>query len=215
MIAAKRALDVVVAGVGLLVAAPVLAIVALLVKAGDGGPIFFRQVRVGRHGVPFRIWKFRTMVPEAAEGRQVTAAGDLRVTPIGARLRRLKLDELPQLLNVLTGDMSLVGPRPEVPHFVARYTPEQRKLLDFLPGLTDPATLRFRREEQLLAGAADPDRVYAERIMPEKGRISLEYARRATLRSDLGVVARTLRLLLHDDAAPGAGRLGGPFPGAS
>ena len=196
MTAAKRAFDLVAATLGLLGMAPLFGVIALVVRAQDGGPVFFRQVRVGRKGVPFRIWKFRTMVPGSGEsGPQVTAGDDARITRAGAWLRRYKLDELPQLLNVLAGQMSIVGPRPEVPRFVALYSAEQAALLDYLPGLTDPASLAYRGEGELLAGAADPDRVYAERILPEKARLSLEYAGRATLLSDLRLVAATLRVV--------------------
>jgi lipopolysaccharide/colanic/teichoic acid biosynthesis glycosyltransferase len=194
----KRAFDIVAASAGLVILAPLLGVLAALVRAHDGGPVWFRQVRVGRGGVPFSIWKFRTMIPDSeGAGPAVTAGGDPRITPIGARLRRWKLDELPQLLNVLAGEMSLVGPRPEVPRFVAAYSAAERPLLDHLPGLTDPAALAYRAEEALLAAAADPERVYIERIMPDKARISLEYAARATVRSDIGVLAGTVASLLR------------------
>jgi lipopolysaccharide/colanic/teichoic acid biosynthesis glycosyltransferase len=200
---AKRAFDVAVAVAGLVVLAPLFAVLALRVRAHDGGPVWFRQVRVGRNGAPFFIRKFRTMIPDAeSAGPAVTAGGDPRVTPVGAFLRRWKLDELPQLLNVLAGEMSLVGPRPEVPRFVAAYTPEQRRLLDHLPGLTDPAALAYRAEEALLAAAPDPERLYVERILADKARISLAYAARATLRSDIGVLAGTVRALVRPAARP-------------
>ena len=193
MTPAKRAFDVAASAAGLLLMAPLFAVVALLVRGYDGGPVFFRQQRVGRRGVPFRIWKFRTMAAGAEHaGPQVTAADDVRVTSVGGWLRRFKLDELPQLINVLAGQMSIVGPRPEVPRFVAMYSPDQRALLDYVPGLTDPASIAYRGEGELLAGLPDPDRVYAERIMPDKARLSLEYARRATMATDLRLIAVTL-----------------------
>lgn len=196
MSSSKRALDAVGAAAALLAAAPLMAVIALLLRVSDGGPVFFRQVRVGRQGAPFRIWKFRTMMPGAEHaGPEVTAADDRRITPLGARLRRLKLDELPQLFNILAGDMSFVGPRPEVPRFVAAYTTAERELLDYTPGLTDPASLAYRREAELLAAADDPERLYLERIMRDKARLSLEYARQATLRSDLRMIAGTLRAI--------------------
>ena len=220
MSAAKRALDLLGAAVALAVMAPVMGAVALMVRAHDGGPVFFRQIRIGRHGVPFRIWKFRTMIP--ADGRlgpEVTAVDDHRITPLGARLRRLKLDELPQLLNILAGEMSFVGPRPEVPRFVAAYSPTERELLEYTPGLTDPASLAYRREAELLAAAPDPERMYLERIMPDKARLSLDYARRATLRSDVRIIAGTLRALARhraaDDLAPRPSQLDRLSPGAS
>ena len=204
---AKRAVDLVGAAVALAVTAPIMAAIALLVRAQDGGPAFFRQVRVGRGGIPFRIWKFRTMIPgDGRAGLDVTAAGDHRITPLGARLRRLKLDELPQLVNILAGDMSFVGPRPEVPRFVAAYTAAELQLLEYTPGLTDPASLVYRCEAELLGAAADPERLYVDRIMPDKARLSLEYARRATLWSDLRIIAGTLRAMVRhraaDDVAP-------------
>jgi lipopolysaccharide/colanic/teichoic acid biosynthesis glycosyltransferase len=191
----KRALDVVASAVGLVALSPVLAALALLVFAGDGRTPFFRQERVGRRGQRFRIWKFRTMVQGDAPGPMVTAADDPRITPIGRVFRRLKLDELPQLINVLRGEMSLVGPRPEVPRYVARYSPAELPLLECVPGLTDPAALLFRGEEAMLAGSADPEQLYVERIMPAKARVSIEYAGRATLMSDVRVILSTLTTL--------------------
>ena len=176
---AKRAFDLAGVAAGGCVLLPVFAAVALLIVLEDGGPVFFRQERVGRGGRPFRIWKFRTM------------GGD-GVTRVGAWLRRTKLDELPQLLNVLRGEMSLVGPRPELPRYVALYDDAQRRVLDARPGITDPASLAFVAEGELLAGEADPEAAYVAAVLPEKLRLSLDYAARATLRSDLGVVLRTL-----------------------
>jgi lipopolysaccharide/colanic/teichoic acid biosynthesis glycosyltransferase len=176
---AKRAFDLAGVAVGACLLWPVFAGVALLIVLEDGGPVFFRQERVGRGGRLFRIWKFRTM------------AGD-QVTNVGAWLRRAKLDELPQLLNVLRGEMSLVGPRPELARYVALYDEAQRRVLDALPGITDPASLRFVAEGELLAAAEDPEAAYVATVLPEKLRLSLDYASRATVRSDLGVVLRTL-----------------------
>ena len=221
MTRAKRLFDLVASGLGLAVLAPVLALIALLILARDGRPVFYRQVRVGRNGEPFRIRKFRTMRDaDGGAAPQVTAAGDSRVTPLGRVLRRWKLDELPQLLNVLAGEMSIVGPRPEVPRFVARYSPEERRLLRFVPGLTDPAALRYRDEERLLAGAADPEQLYAERILPEKVRLSLDYAAHATLLSDLGLIGETCLALARRGGPPTmptpvAIRAGRPPHGAS
>jgi len=201
MTRAKRLLDVAASAAGLLALSPLLLAVAVLVRR-DGGPAFFRQERVGRDGRPFRMWKFRTMVPNAERlGPQLTAAGDPRITPIGRWLRRTKLDELPQLANVLVGEMSLVGPRPEVARYVARYTPEQRAVLALVPGITDPASLHYRGEERLLAAAADPERLYVEQVMPDKIRRNLEYARTATVLGDVAVVLRTLGLVAGTSAA--------------
>ncbi|MEW6098396.1 MAG: sugar transferase [Pseudomonadota bacterium] len=195
---AKRAFDLVVASLALMLLAPLFALIALAIKLDSPGPVFFRQERVGRHGVPFRIHKFRTMVADApARGPQITVGRDPRVTRVGAFLRDTKLDELAQLIDVLQGTMSLVGPRPEVPQYVARYTPEQRaKILSVRPGITDPASLEYRRESELLARAADPERAYVEQIMPAKLRQAERYVDEATLWTDLRVLARTLRILL-------------------
>src|SRR3989441_1848981 len=182
MTRAKRTLDLVTAGAGLVVLAPLLAVVAVLVKTEDGGSVFFRQERVGYRGRTFRIWKFRTMVPDAgAQGLPLTVGGDSRVTRIGAWLRRLKLDELPQLFNVLVGDMTLVGPRPEVPCYVAVYDATERRVLELMPGMTDEASIRYADESTMLASAADPERVYVDEIVREKIRLNLAYAARATV----------------------------------
>ncbi|HWP20335.1 MAG TPA: sugar transferase [Burkholderiaceae bacterium] len=194
----KRAFDLVVASLALLLLAPVFVLIAIAIKLDSPGPVFFRQERVGRHGVPFRIHKFRTMVADAAtRGPQITVGRDPRITRVGAFLRETKLDELAQLIDVLQGTMSLVGPRPEVPRYVARYTPEQRaKILSVRPGITDPASLDYRRESELLARAPDPERAYVEEIMPAKLRQAERYVEQATVWTDVRVLARTLRLLL-------------------
>jgi lipopolysaccharide/colanic/teichoic acid biosynthesis glycosyltransferase len=189
----KRTFDVVLTLPGLVVLAIPLAFVALLIKLGDGGPVFFRQERVGKGGRSFQLWKFRTMRERAEhEGPRLTVGRDPRITRVGALLRRFKLDELPQLVNVLRGEMSLVGPRPEVPEYVARYTPEQRAVLELVPGITDPASIKYRNESELLAQSADPEASYVNRIMPDKIRMNLEYARRANALTDLGVILRTI-----------------------
>jgi lipopolysaccharide/colanic/teichoic acid biosynthesis glycosyltransferase len=171
--------------------------VAAWIKLDSPGPVFFRQERVGRFGVPFRIHKFRTMSHAAApQGPLITVGADARVTRAGAFLRRHKLDELAQLVDVLKGDMSLVGPRPEVPRYVAMYPPGLRdKVLSVRPGITDPASLQFRDESGLLARAADPEREYVEVVMPAKLRLAAQYVERASLGTDLHLIVRTLRLL--------------------
>ena len=164
---AKRCIDLVGAGVGLVLLSPLLAVIAAAVMVTSGRPVLFRQQRVGRGGAPFEMLKFRSMVNGADRlGGLLTVGGDARVTRLGRLLRASKLDELPQLLNVLRGDMSLVGPRPEVPEYVALYTPAQRRVLRLLPGITDPASIRYVREEEELASAADPERMYREVVMP-------------------------------------------------
>jgi lipopolysaccharide/colanic/teichoic acid biosynthesis glycosyltransferase len=189
----KRLFDFAVSLVALyLLTLPMLAI-ALWVKLDSPGPVLFRQVRVGRWGNLFHIWKFRTMVADApARGPAVTAAGDPRITRAGRILRRTKLDELPQLLNVLLGQMSLVGPRPEVPQYVALYPPDLREqVLSVRPGLTDPVSLAYADEARRLAAAADPEREYREVILPAKLQAAAQYAARANLWTDLGVLLRT------------------------
>jgi lipopolysaccharide/colanic/teichoic acid biosynthesis glycosyltransferase len=199
----KRAFDLVSAVAGLLVLWPLFGVIALAVRLEDGGSVFFRQVRVGRGGRPFRIWKFRTMVHDAErQGRAITLAKDARVTRVGATLRRLKLDELPQLLNVVAGEMSLVGPRPEVPKYVEQYGPAQRRVLELVPGITSPANLAYHDEAELLAGTPDPERAYVQQVMPDKIRIHLRYADQATPWSDLLMVVRTLMHIVPGVAAP-------------
>ncbi|MGE5482442.1 MAG: sugar transferase [Bacteroidota bacterium] len=196
MTAAKRIFDLFWASFGLLILSPFLAGVALAIKAEDGGPVFFRQERVGRNGRPFRIWKFRTMAVGAEQrGGQLTVGDDPRITRVGGWLRKIKLDELPQLLNVLVGEMTFVGPRPEVPKYAALYTPEQRQVLQLVPGITDPASIRYRNESEILAATADPERVYIEEVMPEKIAINLQYAARASVWSDTLIILKTLASL--------------------
>ena len=196
---AKRLFDVLAAGVGLLLLAPLLAAIALWVRLDSPGPVFFRQQRVGRHGVPFRIHKFRTMAhAPVAAGPLLTVGADARVTRAGRFLRRTKLDELPQLVDVLQGTMSLVGPRPEVPRYVALYPPELRAVvLSVRPGITDPASLLFRDEGEVLGRAADPEREYVEVLLPAKLRCSARYVERMSLAEDLRLIGRTLRALLR------------------
>jgi len=192
---AKRLFDLLGASFALLLSMPLLLLVALAIKLDSSGPVFFRQQRVGRHGVPFRIHKFRTMAA-GANGLPLTVGADPRITRIGAFLRRTRIDELPQLIDVLQGSMSLVGPRPEVPRYVAHYPPGLReRALAVRPGITDPASLAFIDENELLARAADPEREYIDVILPAKLLRAAEYAERATLWSDIGVLLATLRRL--------------------
>jgi lipopolysaccharide/colanic/teichoic acid biosynthesis glycosyltransferase len=189
----KRIYDVVLSGLGLVLLAPVLLVIALLVKGADGGPVFYRQQRVGLGGRLFWIWKFRTMVVGAERmGIAVTRDGDPRITRIGRILRKTKLDELPQLWNVLVGDMSLVGPRPEVPKYVARYTEAQREILGMRPGITDLASLRFRNEEEMLRSATDTEAYYLEHCLPQKIELNLQYALQANLWTDTLIILRTV-----------------------
>lgn len=188
-----RWFDFLAAAAGLAVLAPLLAVIALAVKLWDAGPVLYRQRRVGRGFRAFFVYKFRTMVPGADRmGAGITSIQDPRVTRLGRLLRRYKLDELPQLLNVLRGEMALVGPRPEVPEYVERFRAAYSRLLRVPPGITDPATLAFANEEELLAGA-DFEQTYTSAVLPKKLALSLDYLERRTWRSDLGVVFRTLR----------------------
>jgi lipopolysaccharide/colanic/teichoic acid biosynthesis glycosyltransferase len=195
---AKRLFDLVAASLALVVLAPLLLAIAAWIKLDSPGPVLFRQERVGRHGVPFRIRKFRTMAhAPAAGGRQITVGADARITRAGAVLRRAKLDELPQLVDVLLGRMSIVGPRPEVPRYVAIYPPELRdKVLSVRPGITDFASIQFRDESALLARAEDPEREYTEVVMPAKLKLAAQYVDQATLATDLRLIARTIRALV-------------------
>lgn len=188
----KRLLDVAIAGSALLVASPLLGALALAVKVDSPGPAFFVQQRVGRGKRPIRIAKLRTMVADAERrGPAVTTAGDPRITRLGAFLRRTKLDELPQLWNVLRGDMSIVGPRPEVPRYVAAYPPEWDRIFDVRPGLTDLASIVFRDEEQLLAAAGDRERAYSQVLLPMKIELALRTVEHSSVRHDLEIIART------------------------
>ncbi|HTW93023.1 MAG TPA: sugar transferase [bacterium] len=190
---AKRVADIFFAAVGLLVLSPLLVVVGLAVKLGSPGPILFRSQRVGRNGRLFSLLKFRTMREDAwLTGPELTIGMDARITGLGAHLRRAKLDELPQLLNVLRGEMSLVGPRPEVPKYVRLYTPAQRAVLNLQPGITDPASIKYALENDLLGASATPDSDYVNLIMPDKIGINLAYAARANLWTDFVTILRTL-----------------------
>ena len=203
MTASKRIFDLVLATLGILLIWPVLLLVALAIKCNDGGSVFFRQERVGEGGKRFRIWKFRTMrsAPQG-NGNPLTVGQDPRVTAVGSWLRRSKLDELPQLFNVIRGEMSFVGPRPELPYFVDQYTAEQRRVLQFRPGVTSLASIKFLDEDDLLGRVEDPERFFMEKIVPERARTDLEYAARATVLSDLMVMAKTVLRLGRRSAPP-------------
>jgi lipopolysaccharide/colanic/teichoic acid biosynthesis glycosyltransferase len=196
---AKRAFDLLGAALGLLLLSPLMLAIALAIKLDSRGPVFFRQQRVGRHGKLFRIHKFRSMVADAPQrGPALTVGDDPRITRVGRWLRRTRLDELPQLIDVLAGHMSLVGPRPEVPQYVAQYPAALReRALSVRPGITDPSSLLYLDEAELLARAADPEREYVDVILPRKLQCAADYAAQASLRSDVGVLLRTLRLLMQ------------------
>jgi len=194
----KRGMDIALSMAALPILTPVLLLLAAVIFVTSGSPVLFAQERIGMDGRPFRLLKLRTMRKDASQGLPLTGAGDRRVTRVGRLLRYLKLDELPQLFNVLAGDMSLVGPRPEVPPYVARYDPEQRRVLDARPGLTDPASVLFRDEEALLGSVPDQsrERYYLEEILPKKLGMNLGYIDRASLAYDLLLVLRTIQVVI-------------------
>jgi lipopolysaccharide/colanic/teichoic acid biosynthesis glycosyltransferase len=206
-LALKRVLDVLGSTVGLLILSPFLLGIAVAIKLDSPGPTFFRQQRIGRGGRPFRIFKFRSMVADAPQlGTALTVRADNRITLVGALLRRTKLDELPQLINVLAGDMSLVGPRPEVPEFMNLYTPEQRAIIVSLrPGMTDYASILFRDESSLLDGQDDPVEIYQHEIMPIKFAYYERYSRDVGLLNDLRIIAATVSLLAFNHVPEGFG----------
>ena len=190
----KRVFDLLLSSLGLLALAPLLLLIALLIKLDSPGPVMFRQERVGRFGQPFRIHKFRTMRHEpAGPGLQITVGADRRITRVGGFLRASKLDELPQLLDVWLGDMSLVGPRPEVPRYVAHYPAELRdKVLSVRPGITDIASIEYRDESAVLARAADPEQAYIHEVLPHKLALAAQYVDRASIGLDVRLIWRTL-----------------------
>ena len=195
----KRLFDIVASGLGLIVLSPVFLILAIWIKCDSEGPVFYRQVRVGRWNKDFRIFKFRSMRVGADKGSLVTIGGrDPRITRSGYFIRKFKFDELPQLINVLVGDMSLVGPRPEVRHYVDYYTPEQMHVLDVRPGITDPASIKFRNENELMEKAEDPEKYYIEVIMQEKIRLYLEYVEKRSLLYDFKLILKTFWVIVSE-----------------
>ena len=193
----KRLMDIVISGCALAVIWPVLLIVALAIKIDDPGPVFYRQVRVGRGGKTFRIFKFRTMVVDAdKKGLAITVGRDNRITRVGALLRKTKLDELAQLINVFTGEMSFVGPRPEVQKYVDLYTPYQRQVLLVRPGITDYASIAYRNENDMLAGAEDPERMYIDVIMPDKIELNMKYLREISPIADIRLIFGTIAAVI-------------------
>ena len=195
----KRLFDIVASGLGLLFLSPFLILIAIWIKLDSSGPIFYRQVRVGQHNKDFRIFKFRSMRMGADKGSLVTIGGrDPRVTRSGYYIRKFKIDELPQLINVFLGDMSLVGPRPEVRHYVNYWTPEQMHVLDVRPGITDPASIKFRNENELMEKAEDPEKYYIEVIMQEKIRLYLEYVHNASFWYDIKLIFLTFWTIVKE-----------------
>ena len=194
----KRFLDILFATTALLIVAPVFLVCAIAIYLDSRGSIFYSQWRVGQKAVPFRIIKLRTMVPGAdTRGPKLTASGDPRITKVGRILRRTKLDELPQLLNVLRGEMSLVGPRPELPEYVSKYTASERKIFDAKPGITGPASVTYIDEEAVLAGSNNREEFYVNHLMREKLGVDLAYCRTVSLSSDLKIILRTAASLFN------------------
>ena len=195
----KRIFDIVASGLGLIVLSPLFLVLAIWIKMDSKGPVFYRQVRVGYKNKDFRIFKFRSMRVGADKGSLVTIGGhDPRVTKSGYFIRKFKFDELPQLINVFLGDMSLVGPRPEVRHYVDYWTPEQMHVLDVRPGITDPASIKFRNENELMEKAEDPEKYYIEVIMQEKIKLYLEYVEKHSFLYDIGLIFETFWVIVSE-----------------
>ena len=189
----KRIFDILVSFVGLVILSPLFIVLAIVIVSDSKGPVFFKQTRVGRNGVPFKIYKFRTMIEDAeAKGMQLTVGDDSRITNVGTFLRKTKIDELPQLINVFKGEMSFVGPRPEVPKYVELYTEDQRQVLMVRPGITDLASIEYRNESDLLAMIDSPEKVYIEEVMPRKIELNKEYIRTISLALDIRIIIRTI-----------------------
>ncbi len=192
----KRLFDVLASCAGLLLLSPLFLVVAIRIKTDSEGPVFFRQTRMGLHAEPFRIYKFRTMVTDAEQkGRQITVGADARITKAGRFLRKSKIDELPQLINVFLGDMSLVGPRPEVPKYLPHYRPEDLSTLWIRPGITAPSSVHFRDESELLAESDDPETTYIQKILPYKNDLNKQYLRDLSFGTDLRTIFQTLGIL--------------------
>ena len=195
----KRIFDIIASGLGLLLLSPLFVIIAIWIMLDSKGPVFYRQVRVGRHNKDFKIFKFRSMCQGADKGSLVTIGGrDPRITRSGYFIRKYKIDELPQLINVLLGDMSLVGPRPEVRHYVNYWTKEQMRVLDVRPGITDPASIRFRNENELMQKADNPEEYYISVIMQEKIKLYLEYVANASFLYDIKLIFETFKVVIKE-----------------
>lgn len=193
----KRIFDIFASGLGLIALSPLFAILAVWIKLDSKGPVFYRQVRVGKDNKDFRLFKFRSMRPDSDKMGLITVGGhDPRVTRSGYYIRKYKLDEFPQLINVFVGDMSLVGPRPEVRKYVDMYTPDQLRVLSVRPGITSLASIRYRNENEILAASDDPDKTYIEQVMPDKLAIDLEYVPKANLWTDIKLIFSTFREII-------------------
>lgn len=194
----KRAFDIIASAIGLILLAPVFGVAALVIWLTSGSPVIFRQQRMGRGFQPFTIYKFRTMVVDAPlKGSSITCGRDSRITPVGALVRKLKVDELPQLVNVLKGNMSLVGPRPEIPEFVRQFESDYRVILQIRPGITDLASLKYHNESEVLAQFENPAEAYVRCILPDKLSLAKEYVNRSSFLFDIEVILKTLLRLTH------------------
>ena len=192
----KRIFDIISSLFGLILLSPFMIIIAILIKLDSRGPIFFKQVRVTKNGREFKIFKYRTMRVGSDKYSQITVGKDSRITKVGDFLRKYKLDEIPQLINVLIGDMSLVGPRPEVPKYVALYTEEQREILKVRAGITDYASIEFSNENDILANEADPEKAYIEKIMPRKIKLNKKYLSEISVMTDIKIILLTIKKIL-------------------
>ena len=192
----KRIFDIISSLFGLILLSPFMIIIAILIKFDSKGPIFFKQVRVTKNGREFKIFKYRTMRVGSDKYSQITVGKDSRITKVGDFLRKYKLDEIPQLINVLIGDMSLVGPRPEVPKYVALYTEEQREILKVRAGITDYASIEFSNENDILANEADPEKAYIEKIMPRKIELNKKYLSEISVMTDIKIILLTIKKIL-------------------
>lgn len=192
----KRLFDIGASSIGLILLSPILILIAICIKLDSKGPVFFKQIRVGKNKELFKIYKFRTMVTDAEKlGKQITIGNDTRITKVGTFIRKCKLDELPQLINVLNGDMSLVGPRPEVPKYVELYDDYQKQILLVQPGITDYASIEFRNESEILGESKDPENKYINDIMPYKIELNLKYIKNISLYEDLKLITRTIKAI--------------------
>lgn len=195
----KRLFDIIASGMGLLILSPILIVIAIWIKLDSPGPVFYRQVRVGRNNKDFQIFKFRSMRVGSDKGSLVTIGGrDPRITKSGYFIRKFKIDELPQLINVFIGDMSLVGPRPEVRHYVNYWTAEQMHVLDVRPGITDPASIRFRNENELLEKVEDPEKYYIEVVMQKKLKLYLDYVKNQSFFYDIKLIFQTFWVIITE-----------------
>lgn len=193
----KRAFDIIASGLGLIALSPLFAILAVWIKCDSRGPVFYKQIRVGKNNKDFKLFKFRSMCPDSDKFGLITVGGhDPRITRSGYYIRKYKLDEFPQLINVFLGNMSLVGPRPEVRKYVDMYTPEQMRVLDVRPGITSLASIRYRNENDILAASEDPDKAYIEQVMPDKLAFDLEYVKRVNLWNDIKLIFITFKEII-------------------